>query len=125
MDRDLHEMQFIQGQGYAGGVSVVAEGNGESSSLGDGVQDRNGNADLPGLDVAATTADTNSACSIDPASTEPLEEARTKAGPSTAFMAINGVAEVGGEARDFMKWKGGWETIGIGARPSFMYTLGC
>ena len=43
----------------AGGVSVVIEGDGESSSLGDGVSLSGGNADLHGLDVAAGSADTN------------------------------------------------------------------
>jgi hypothetical protein len=44
----------------ASGVSVVAEGDGESSSLGDGLSLDDGNADLQGLDVVATSADTNS-----------------------------------------------------------------
>jgi hypothetical protein len=44
----------------AGGVSVVAEGDGESSSLGYGMSLDDGNADLRGLDVVAASADTNS-----------------------------------------------------------------
>ena len=43
----------------AGGVSVIADSNRESSSLGDGVILSDGNADLRGLDIAAASADTN------------------------------------------------------------------
>jgi hypothetical protein len=42
----------------AGGVSVITEDNGESSSLGDGMSVGDGNADLRGLDIAAASADT-------------------------------------------------------------------
>ena len=70
-------------------------------SLGDG------NADLQGLDVAATSIDTNPGCAICPTSAEPLEEAGTAAGPSTAFMANDGVAKVGGEERVFCVMEGG------------------
>ena len=65
----------------------------------------NGNADLRGLDMAATSANTNIGCTIGPASVEALEEAGTAAGPPTAFMATDGVAEVGGEERAFAQWK--------------------
>ena len=85
----------------ASGVSVVAEGDRENNSLGDVVSLGNGNTDLWGLDVAATFADTNLRCAICPAFTEPLEEAGTIAGPPMVFMATDGVAEVGGEERDF------------------------
>jgi len=57
-----------------------------------------GNTDLHALDVAAASTNTNSGCAIGPASIEPLEEVGTAAGPLTAFMATDGVAEVGGEA---------------------------
>ena len=40
----------------ASGVSVITKGNGESSSLGDGVSLSDGNVDLWGLDVAAASA---------------------------------------------------------------------
>ena len=59
------------------------------------------NTDLRGLDVTTTSADTNPRCAIGPASAEPLEEAGTAVGPSMAFMATDGVAEVGGEERAF------------------------
>ena len=61
----------------------------------------NGNTDLWGLDVAAFSVDTNLGCAIGPASAKPLEEARIAAGPLTAFMATDGVVEVGGEERAF------------------------
>jgi hypothetical protein len=64
-----------------------------------------GNADLLGLDIAATTVDTNSRCAISPPFAEPLEEVRTGAGKPTSFMATNVVAEVGGEVRAFGQWK--------------------
>ena len=67
-----------------------------------------GNADVQGLDVAAASADTNPGCAICLASTEPLEEAGTTAGPLTAFMATDGVTEVGGEERAFAQWKVEW-----------------
>ena len=92
----------------AGGVSVVTEGDGESSSLGDGVSLGDGNADLQGLDVAATSIDTNPGCAICPTSAEPLEEAGTAVGPLTAFMATGGVVEVGGEEKAFVQWKVEW-----------------
>ena len=62
---------------------------------------RDGNTNLWGLDVIATSTNTNPGCSIDPTSVEPLEEAGTAARPPTAFMATDGVAEVGGEERAF------------------------
>ena len=71
-------------------------------SLGDG------NTNLRGLDVTTASADTNPGCAIGPTSAEPLEEARTIAGPPTAFMATDGVAEVGGEERAFAQWKVEW-----------------
>ena len=71
-------------------------------SLGDG------NANLRGLDVAAASIDTNPGCAIGPASIEPLEEAGTTIGPSTTFMATDGVAEVGGKERAFAQWKVEW-----------------
>ena len=43
----------------ARGVSVVTEGDGESNNLGDGMSLDDGNADLWGQDIAATSADTN------------------------------------------------------------------
>ena len=78
-----------------GGVSVIAEGDRESISLGDGVSLGDGNADLWGLDIAT-------------ASVKPLEEAGTIVRPPTAFMATNGVVEVGGEERAFAQWKVEW-----------------
>ena len=66
------------------------------------------NADLQGLDVTATSTDTNPGCAIGPASAEPLEEAGTSAGPRTTFMATDGVAEVGGKERGFAQWKVEW-----------------
>ena len=92
----------------AGGVSIVAEGDGESSNLGDGVSLGDGNADLRGLDVAAASADTNPGCAIRPISAKPLEEEGTTAGPPMTFMATDGVAEVGGEERAFAQWKVEW-----------------
>ena len=68
----------------------------------------NGNTDLRGLDITAAFADTNLGCAIGPASTEPLEEAGTVAGPPMAFMATDRVAEVGGEERAFAQWKVEW-----------------
>ena len=59
------------------------------------------NADLRGLDVAATSAGTNPRCAIDPTSAKPLEEARTTARPPMAFLATDRVAEVGDEERAF------------------------
>jgi hypothetical protein len=56
----------------------------------------NGNANLQGLDVAATSVDTNPGCAINPAFAKPLEEAGTTASPMMAFTATDGVAEVGG-----------------------------
>ena len=85
----------------AGGVSSVAKGFGGSSSLGDGVSLGDRNADILGLDIVATSTDTNLGCSMSSASAEPLEEAGTTAGPPTAFMATDGVAKVGGEERAF------------------------
>ena len=58
----------------ADGVSIVAEGNGEGNNLGDGVSLGDGNVDLRGLKVAATSANTNPGCAIGPTSTEPLKE---------------------------------------------------
>ena len=43
----------------ASGIHIVAKGDGESSSLGDGVSLGDGNADLWGLDITATSTDTN------------------------------------------------------------------
>ena len=57
----------------ASGISVVVEGDGESSNLGDGVSLGNGNTDLRRLDVVVAFADTNQGCAIGPASAEPLE----------------------------------------------------
>ena len=68
----------------------------------------NRNADLWGLDVATTSANTNPRCAIGPASVEPLEEAGTTVGPAMAFMATDEVAEVGGEERAFAQWKVEW-----------------
>ena len=42
-----------------GGVYGIAEGDGETSSLGDGVSLGNGNDDLRGLDIIASSTDTN------------------------------------------------------------------
>ena len=67
-----------------------------------------GNADLRGLDVATAFVDTNPGCAIGPTSTKPLEEAGTTAGPPMAFMATDGVVEVGGEERAFAQWKVEW-----------------
>ena len=89
-------------------ISVVVEGNEESSKLGDGVSLGNGNTDLRGLDIAAASANTIPGYAIGPASTEPLEEVGTVAGPPTAFIATNGVAEVGGEERASAQWKVEW-----------------
>ena len=74
----------------AGGVSVVAVGDGESSSLGDDMSLDDGNTDLRGLDVVVAFANTNSGCAIGPAFAEPLEEVGTTAGPPTAFMEPTG-----------------------------------
>jgi hypothetical protein len=89
----------------AGGVSVVIEGDRESSSLGDGMSLSDGNANLQGLDIAT---DTNPGCAIGPTSVEPLEETGTIAGRPTTFMAIDRVAMVGAEERAFPQWKVEW-----------------
>ena len=68
----------------------------------------NGNAYLWGLDVVTASTNTNPGCAIGPASAEPLEEAGTVARPPTAFMATDGVAEVGGEEKAFAQWKVEW-----------------
>jgi len=71
-------------------------------SLGDG------NTNLWGLDIIATSVDTNLGYAIVPATIELLEEARTTIGPPTAFMATDGLAEMGGKERAFAQWNVEW-----------------
>ena len=66
----------------AGGICVIVKSYGDSNgSLGDGLRQHEGNVYLPRLDVSATSTNNNPWCAIGPDSAEPLEEARTGAGP--------------------------------------------
>ena len=83
-----------------------------------------GNANLWGQDVAATSANTNPGCAIGPTSTEPLKEAGNVARPPTAFVATDGWQRW--VARRGLLRNGRWngKQYELRARPSFMYTQG-
>ena len=70
-ERDRTGAGGVEQTTSAGGVSVVVEDDGESSSLGDGVSLSDGNAILRGLVIIAA-ANTNPGCAIGPASAKPL-----------------------------------------------------